>query len=77
MFPCKFIFCLSLVCFCLILLEAPQTSGVRLQRQLLGGLANVDPLEDSRNQLLFEELDSLSPEIHSRLSAKRGFVRLG
>ncbi|KAH9286549.1 hypothetical protein ECG_01133 [Echinococcus granulosus] len=77
MFSCKFTCCLSLVCFCLILLEAPQTSGVQLQRQLLGGLANVDPLEDPRNQLLFEELDSLLPEYHRRLSAKRGFVRLG
>lgn len=77
MFSYKFAFYLSLVCFCLILLEAPQTSGVRLQRQLLGGLANADPLEDPESQLLLEELNSLSPELHHRLPSKRGFVRLG
>ncbi|KAL5961553.1 hypothetical protein TSMEX_010705, partial [Taenia solium] len=77
MFSYKFAFYLSLVCFSLVLLEAPQTSGVRLQRQLLGSLVNADPLEEPENQLLLEELNSLSPEFHRRLSSKRGFVRLG
>ncbi|KAL5112073.1 hypothetical protein TcWFU_005027 [Taenia crassiceps] len=77
MFTYKFAFCLSLVCFCLILLETPQTSGARIQRNLLGVLTNADPLEDPENQLFLEELNSLSPGLHRRLSSKRGFVRLG
>ncbi|VDL58930.1 unnamed protein product [Hymenolepis diminuta] len=77
MFTNKVAYSLSLVCFCLVLLEIPQASGVRLQRPLYDGLPNADSRDESDDQLVLEELSRSFPDFQHRYASKRGFVRLG
>ena len=77
MFPLKYAFCLSLVCFCMVLLESSQIRALQLREQLFDGSAVADSMEDLENPLFLEDFRSISPGTHRRFASKRGFVRLG
>ncbi|VDO03472.1 unnamed protein product [Rodentolepis nana] len=73
----KVVFYLSLLCFCLLFSELPQTSAIRLPRSLYDGSLSTDGLEESDLQLIMDTLSRLSPDFQRRYASKRGFVRLG